>query len=182
MNSEIERLDFGSDPSWEIVKRQFFNTGDRIAVAFEDRKGGRIQVSEAALNALKNPMYGLVLINPKRHQLMLMGSNTKVPNCIELRTRDDNSVNGTISGGPFVNRLWNLMEWKPGRRYTVFGNLAPVRLVNDEPTLVFDLEDSCMSDSYKRKGAKQYERKQPHPADHSEQFGLGVRAEELLQG
>ena len=154
MNSEIERLDFGSDPSWEIVKRQYFNTGDRIAIAFEDRKGGRIQV----------------------------GSNTKVPNCIELRSHDDNSINGTISGGPFVNRLWNLMEWKPGRRYTVFGNLAPVRLVNDEPTLVFDLEDSCMSDSYKRKGAKQYERKQPHPADHSEQFGLGVRAEELLQG
>ena len=92
------------------------------------------------------------------------------------------TANGTISGGPFVNRLWNLMEWKPGHRYTVFGDLAPVRLVNDEPTLVFDLEDSCMSDSYKRKGAKQHERKQPHPADHSEQFGLGIRAEELLQG
>ena len=101
---------------------------------------------------------------------------------IELRSRDDNGVNGTISGGSFVNRLWNLMEWKSGCRYTVFGDLAPVRLVNDEPTLVFDLEDSYMSDSYKRKGAKQHEWKQPHPADHSEQFGLGVRAEELLQG
>ena len=86
MNSEIERLDFGSDPSWETVKRQFFNTGNRIAIAFDDRKGGRIQVSEAALNALRNPMYGLVLINPKRHQLMLMGSMVTINDVIDFDT------------------------------------------------------------------------------------------------
>ena len=115
MNSEIERLDFGSDPFWEIVKRQYFNTGDRIAIAFEDRKGGRIQVSEAALNALKNPMYGLVLINPKRHQLMLMGSNIKVPNCIELWTRQRD-----------LARLIGRAGWKKGYRYTIDAIILPI--------------------------------------------------------
>ena len=51
----------------------------------------------------------------KRHQLMLMGSNIKVPNCIELRTRQRD-----------LARLIGRAGWKKGYRYTLDAIILPI--------------------------------------------------------
>lgn len=53
---------------------------ERTTVTFYTGKENCFQLSSAALNAMGNPTYAQVLINPKTHQMLLMGTNEKRPN------------------------------------------------------------------------------------------------------
>ena len=74
------------------------------------------------------------------------------------------------------------MGWEPGCRYMVFGNLTQTKPMSSQPVLGFNLDECYISENKKWKGADQCERKRILPTDHTERLGLGIRAEELLQG
>ena len=179
MNTEF--VDF-HDSSWQIIPKEFVSAKNVISITFQPDKGGKIQISEAALNALGNPMYGQVLINPKTHHLMLMGTNTKTANCINLRSRFGKGDISFVSCGSLISRIWDLMNWTPECGYISFGHLTKTNPAVNGPVLVFNLDTHSMFFNLKKKGAKQRERKHILPTDHTERLGLGIRAEELLQG
>ena len=155
---------------------------ERITVTFYTGKENCFQLSSAALNAMGNPTYAQVLINPKTHQMLLMGTNEKRPNCILLQHRWAKHKNGKIPCNGFIERLSSIMGWKPGCRYMVFGNLTQTKPMSSQPVLGFNLDECYISEGKKWKGADQCERKRILPTDHAERLGLGIRAEELLQG
>jgi hypothetical protein len=155
---------------------------ERITVTFYTGKENCLQLSSAALNAMGNPTYAQVLINPKTHQMLLMGTNEKRPNCILLQHRWAKHKNGKIPCNGFIERLSSIMGWNPGCRYMVFGNLTQTKPVSSQPVLGFNLDECYISENKRWKGADQCERKRILPTDHTERLGLGIRAEELLQG
>lgn len=155
---------------------------ERITVTFYTGKENRLQFSSAALNAMGNPTYAQVLINPKTHQMLLMGTNEKRPNCILLQHRWAKHKNGKIPCNGFIERLSSIMGWEPGCRYMVFGNLTQTKPVSSQPVLGFNLDECYISEGKNWKGADQRERGCICPAEYSERFRLGVRAEKLLQG
>ncbi len=178
MNTEY--ADF-HDSSWQIIPKEFVSAKNVISITFQP-DGGKIQISEAALNALGNPMYGQVLVNPKTHHLMLMGTNTKAANCISLRPRFGKGDISFASCESLISRIWDLMNWSPECGYISFGHLTKTDPAVNEPVLVFNLDTHSMFINAKTKGAKQRERKRILPTDHTERLGLGIRTAELLQG
>ena len=70
--------------SFEIVKRESLGHREEITVTFYTGKENCLRFSKAALMVMGNPTYAQVLINPKTHQMLLMGTNEKRPNCILL--------------------------------------------------------------------------------------------------
>ena len=155
---------------------------ERITVTFYTGKENRLQFSSAALKAMGNPTYAQVLINPKTHQMLLMGTNEKRPNCILLQHRWAKHKNGKIPCNGFIERLSSIMGWEPGCRYMAFGTLTQTKPVSSQPVLGFNLDECYISEDEKWKGADQCEWKRIFPTDHTEHLGLGIRAEELLQG
>jgi len=155
---------------------------ERITVTFHTGKEDCFQLSSAALNAMGNPTYAQVLINPKTHQMLLMGTNEKRPNCILLQHRWAKHKNGKIPCNGFIERLSSIMGWNPGCRYMVFGNLTQTKPMSSQPVLGFNLDECYISEGKKWKGVDQRERGCICPAEYSERFRLGVRAEKLLQG
>ena len=179
MNPEIETLNF-HDSSWQIMRKEFVSAKNLITITFQPDKGGKIQISEAALKALGNPMYGQVLVNPKTHHLMLMGTNTKTASCISLRPRFGKGDISFASCESLVNRIWDLMNWSPDCGYISFGHLTKTDPATNGPVLVFNLDTHSMFINAKTKGAKQRERKRILPTDRTERLGLGIRSAELL--
>ena len=171
-------LDFSS---FEIVKRKSFDTSDRIMLAFDTGKAGSMRISRAARDALGNPAYGQLLVNPKTRQILFMGTNSKMANCFTIHSPANRSEDKPIPCEGLINRLTEMMGWKEGYTYMVPGDLMPVRLVMDEPTLSFDLNSTLVRESTDRKGAEQHER-HDCPPEWSEQFGLEGGSAELLQG
>ena len=155
---------------------------ERITVTFYTGKENCFQLSSAALNAMGNPTYAQVLINPKTHQMLLMGTNEKRPNCILLQHRWAKHKNGKIPCNGFIERLSSIMRWEQGCRYMVFGNLTQTEPVSSQPVLGFNLDESHIFDEPKKKGADQRERRRIRPAEFPERFGLGGCPEKLLQG
>ena len=178
MNTEF--VDF-HDSSWQIIPKEFVSAKNVISITFQPDKGGKIQISEAALNALGNPMYGQVLINPKTHHLMLMGTNTKAANCISLRPRFGKGDICFPSCESLISRIWDLMNWSPDCGYISFGHFAKTDPATNGPVLVFNLDNHSMFINATKKGAKQRERRRILPTDHSERFGLEIGAANLLQ-
>ena len=151
------------DPStWEIVQRESFAPLGRIAVTFDTGRTCSMQLSSAARDTLGNPAYGQLLINPKTQQMLLMGTNQKRPNCFIIHAPGKRDESDPISCEGLINRLCELMGWKPGRRYTVVGSKMPGSM------LAFDLRMSLLE------GGNQNE--------WSEHFGLGGSPAQLLQG
>ena len=171
-------LDFSS---FEIVKKESFDTSDRIMLAFDTGKAGSMRISRAARDALGNPAYGQMLVNPKTRQMLLMGTNSRMANCFTIHSPSNRSEDKPIPCEGLLNRLSDLMGWKEGYTYKIPGNLMPVRPVMDEPTLLFDLNNTVMCENTNPKGAKKHER-HGCPPEWSEQFGLEGRSAELLQG
>ena len=155
---------------------------ERITVTFYTGKENCFQLSSAALNAMGNPTYAQVLINPKTHQMLLMGTNEKRPNCILLQHRWAKYKNGKIPCNGFIERLSSIMGWKPECRYMVFGNLTQTEPVSSQPVLGFNLDECHVFDDIKRRGADQREQRRIRPAEYPERFGLGRCPEKLLQG
>lgn len=153
---------------------------ERITVTFYTGKENCFQFSSAALNVMGNPTYAQVLINPKTHQMLLMGTNEKRPNCILLQHRWAKHKNGKIPCSGFIERLSCIMGWEPGCRYMVFGNLTQTKPVSSQPALGFNLDEYHIFDEIKQKGADQRERGCIRPAEYSERFRLGGCPEELL--
>ena len=179
MNPEIETLNF-HDSSRQIMRKEFVSAKNLITITFQPDKGGKIQISEAALKALGNPMYGQVLVNPKTHHLMLMGTNTKTASCISLRPRFGKGDISFASCESLVNRIWDLMNWSTDCGYISFGHLTKTDPATNGPVLVFNLNTHSMFINAKTKGAKQRERKRILPTDRTECLGLGIRSAELL--
>ena len=115
-----------------------------ITVTFFTGKENCLQFSSAALNAMGNPTYAQVLINPKTHQMMLMGTNEKRPNCILLQRRWAKRKNGKIPCCGFVERLSSIIGWKPGHRYMVLGKLTQSDFACSGPVLGFNLDECCI--------------------------------------
>ena len=159
------------------------NTEDeRITVTFYTGKENCFQISDMALKAMGNPTYAQVLINPITHQMLLMGTTEKRPNCILLQHRWAKHKNGKIPCNGFIERLSSIMRWEQGCRYMVFGNLTQTEPVSSQPVLGFNLDESHIFDEPKQKGADQRERRRIRPAEFPERFGLGGCPEKLLQG
>ena len=179
MNTEKDNIIDTS--AYETVKKESFSTSDEIMLAFDFSKAGSMRISRAARDALGNPAYGQMLVNPKTRQMLLMGTNSRMANCFTIHSPANRSEDKPIPCEGLLNRLSDLMGWKEGYMYKVPGDLVPVRLVMDEPTLLFDLNKTVMYENRNPKGAKQHER-HGCPPEWSEQFGLEGRSAELLQG
>ena len=176
MKPEIETIDF-NDSTWRIVKREFIYRKDSISITFLPEKGRKLQISKAALKALGNPTYGQILINPKTHQLALMGSNAKMANSILLHPQDNPDADCSIPCEGFLNRVYDLMGWVRENKIVVRGHLTKKKAANNGIMLVFDLDHSCMY----MKEAKQCERRPIRPTEYSERFGLEISSANLLQ-
>ena len=155
---------------------------EHITVTFYTGKENCFQISDMALKAMGNPTYAQVLINPTTHQMLLMGTNEKRPNCILLQHRWAKHKNGKIPCNGFVERLSSIMGWESGYKYMVLGKLAQTNPASSGPVLEFNLDDCCVFEDAKLKGADQRERRRIRPAEHPERFGLGGCPEKLLQG
>lgn len=159
---DIEKRETLDPSTWDIVQRESFAPLERIAVTFDTGRTCSMQLSTAARNTLGNPAYGQLLINPKTRQMLLMGTNQKRPNCFIIHTPGKRNECDPIPCEGLINRLCELMGWKPGRRYTVVGSKMP------GSTLSFDLRMSLLE------GGNQNE--------WSENFGLGRSPAQLLPG
>ncbi len=155
---------------------------EQITVTFYTGEENCFQISGAALKVMGNPIYAQVLINPKTHQMLLMGTNEKRPNSILLQHCWAKYKNGKIPCNGFIERLSIIMGWKPGCRYMVFGNLTQTEPVSSQPVLGFNLDVCHIFENKKRKGADQRERRRIRPAEYPERFGLGGCPEKLFQG
>ena len=118
------------------------NTVDeRVTVTFYTGKENRFQLSCAALKEMDNPTYAQVLINPKTHRMLLMGTNEKRPNCILLQHRWAKHKNGKIPCNGFIERLSGIMGWESGHKYMVLGKLAQTKPASSGPVLEFNLDE-----------------------------------------
>lgn len=144
MLSEMIWYDPEIDPpidfsAFDIVDEDKFNSSGFITLS--PRKGGTLHISKGAIEALDNPMYGLLLFHPQKHILLLMGTNTKTKYCIKLHDQACKGSGISLPCGPLLNKLNDIMDWNWNSEETLLfeGVYEPCTEQSDDPVLVFDL-------------------------------------------
>ena len=120
---------------WREGLQKCFLNRDKVTLTFEMGRHNRMIISKAAVQALGNPRYASLLVNPHDRSLLLMGTTYPSPDCIHLG-RNGPPMNKCRQ--ELITRLISLTGWKNGYRYTLS---AIVLDIAGNPALSFHLRN-----------------------------------------
>jgi len=166
---DVIRDDAFNYNGFEVVRQEFFAHTHEPSITFNNQK---FSVNTACLKRLPDVNHVQLLINPSERQLVVRPSGDDEKDAFAWCVRSKKRHPKYVTGGPFMGKLMDLMNWNPDYRYKVLGKLI---CSNSRYLFMFDLTVPNIYRRISRDGENPKSIRSPlFPEEWRNQFGLPV--------
>lgn len=153
---------------FEVARSEFFAHTHEPSFIFND---GKIGVNTACVRRLPEVDYVQILINRKKHKLVVrVCQEEDIFSILWAKTKDGKRFPRQITGKMFFMKVCDMMEWNPDHRYKIIGKLVRA---NNELLFLFDLDArETFERSTRDDGKRVSSRKPVFPEEWKSQFGI----------